>query len=265
MPIKNQSVAFKAVKAIQEICKPLQNKALTHFFHDTTFGKGDISLLMNNERLLQFYQQYRLPAICTDESGRTLSSGVYLGAVLKEYHHDVKIIMRNLPMLPANSIHICKRHENFQELYSFFFDQRENDFLHWVLNDGNRFNDFIENYNIKANDIIRENGLPENRMFLPYSNQIMHQSHASTVSQIRLLHKDNHLDVMLATQQSRCLLLLSDGKSIKQVANEMKLSDRTISHYLTRIRQLLGCRSNRELLASYGEQLFYLKLRSRFS
>jgi len=264
MPIKNQTIASKALKFIQEICKLFQDKSLTYFFHDITFGKGEISLFMNDEKLLQFYQHYHPPAICTDESGRILPSGIYLDSVLREYYLDVDIIFHNIPICLGHSLHICKRNENYQELYSFCFDMSESDFLHWVLNEGNRFNDFIENYNIKAKDIINENMLPENRIVLPLSCHMINQYNSmKKPSQIKLFHKENRLAVVLAKQQSTCLLLLFEGKSIKQIANEMQLSDRTIGHYLYRIRQLLGCCSNRELFAAYGEQLFNIKSKSR--
>jgi DNA-binding CsgD family transcriptional regulator len=45
------------------------------------------------------------------------------------------------------------------------------------------------------------------------------------------------------------------GQSIKQIAITMNLSPRTIEHYLEKIRQMLGCRSNRELITSYLQQL----------
>jgi DNA-binding CsgD family transcriptional regulator len=45
------------------------------------------------------------------------------------------------------------------------------------------------------------------------------------------------------------------GKSAKKIALEMHLSHRTIEHYLERIRTILSCSSNKELVAYYGNQL----------
>ena len=256
---KNQAFSLGAVKRIQEICKPLNKQALVHFTHDVTFGKGQISMLMNDKKGLIFYFRNKFPAVCTDETGRTLESGVYLGKVLKEYYKDVSIIMPKLPFAQS-TIHICKREANYQQLYSFYFDLKENDFLQWVVNSVNSLTDFIENYNLKACDIISEAVEPENRTVLPLYTDISHQLETSKPYQIKILHKDNHQAIYLAQQQSICLKLLAKGKTAKQIAKSMNLSRRTVEHYLERIRKLLGCNSNMELLASYSEQLYLQEL-----
>lgn len=252
---RNQTFSLGAVKLIEELCKPLTNKAMSHFTHDITFGMGQISMLMNDRNALMFYFQYKIPAICVDETGRTFEEGVYLGKVLKEYYQEAAIILPQLPF-GQSSIHICKREPDRQQLYSFYFDLKENDFLHWVLNNGNLFVDFINEYNVKTQDILQEATEPENRTILPLFKDVSHLHDQSKPFQIKIFHKDTHQPIVLATQQSICLLYLSKGKSTKEIANMMKLSRRTIEHYLERIRSLLGCNSNRELIACYGEQLF---------
>lgn len=260
---KNEAFSLGAVKRISELCQSLMTESLVHFSHDITFGEGQITMLMNDANALRFYFQHRIPAICVDETGRTFDDGIYLGKVVMEYYHDASVIIPKLP-LPQNSIHICKREPDYQHLYSFHFDLNEYDFLHWVLNHGNLLSDFIDDYNTKANDILLEAYEPDSRTVLPLFSTSYQFHETSKPFQIRIFHKDTHQPIVLATQQSNCLILLSKGKSAKEIASHMQLSRRTVEHYFDKIRKILGCSSNRELIAFYGEQLYKIRFNSKF-
>jgi DNA-binding CsgD family transcriptional regulator len=260
---KNQAFSMAAVKHIQQLCASMNNRSLIHFTHDITFGQRQISMLMNDANVLKFYFRNRIPAICVDESGRTLDAGVYLGKILKDHYEEAANI---LPMVPLgqNSIHFLVRALDCQHFYSFYFDLTENDFLHWVVNNGNLLSDFIDNYNDLAGDLLIEAKQPENRSILPlYSDIAETFNHKEKPQQIKLIHKTTRMPLYLAAQQSICLKLLATGKSAKEIGQTMQLSSRTIEHYLDRIRKILGCTSNRELLAVYGEQLYLLGLRKK--
>jgi DNA-binding CsgD family transcriptional regulator len=72
---------------------------------------------------------------------------------------------------------------------------------------------------------------------------------------LKVIHKNLNMPVYLSSQQSRCIMLLVKGKSAKEIALEMKLSRRTVEHYIERIRNQLGCSSTKEIIASYMNQL----------
>jgi DNA-binding CsgD family transcriptional regulator len=259
--------SINATKFIQEICKSLENIALTNFMHDITFKQGQISMLVNDADVFLFYYQHKIPTLCTDASGRTLADGIYLNKTLENSRRDCSILMPLMVKVGQrfgqhygkNSISIVVREEHCQHLYSLFFDLEEKDFLHWVINNGDYLKDFIANYNVAANDVILEAKAEENRIVLPTFNDLGLAIHADDASDDRqklcLFHKSMHMPIHLSIQQSKCLILLSRGKSAKEIAIEMKLSHRTVEHYLEKIREQLGCMSNRELIASYGSQL----------
>lgn len=260
---KNQAFSLAAVKPIQQLCASMNSHSLIHFTHDITFGQRQISMLMNDVSVLKFYFHNRIPAICVDDSGRTLDAGIYLGKVLKDHYDDAAVILPTLPFAQS-SIHFSVRALDCQHLYSLYFDLTENDFLHWVVNNGNLLNDFIDNYNDLMGDLLIEAKQPENRSILPlYSDVPDTFSHKKKPQQIKLIHKTTRMPLYLAAQQSICLKLLATGKSAKEIAQIMQLSSRTIEHYLDRIRKILGCTSNRKLLAVYGEQLYLLGLHKK--
>lgn len=254
-----------ATKFIHEFCKPYQKIGLTNFMHDVTFGKDQISMLVSNKEIFLFYLKNKIPMLCTDNTGRTLSNGIYINKMLQEKYKDCAVLMPLMIRvsqqfglnLGKNSLHIVNRETDCQHLYSLFFDLSEQDFLHWVINNGKFLYDLIANYNAIANDIILEAKSPENRIILPSYNQLNSESNEvnQDLKPLSVIHKNLNMPVFLSHQQSQCLRLLAQGKSAKKIATEMKLSYRTIEHYLERIKKLLGCNNNKELIIFYLDQL----------
>jgi DNA-binding NarL/FixJ family response regulator len=72
---------------------------------------------------------------------------------------------------------------------------------------------------------------------------------------LKIIHKDINKPVYLSKQQKKCFLLLFKGLTAKQIADKMHLSFRTIQHYCERIRDLLGCENNKELIIKYYKQI----------
>lgn len=68
------------------------------------------------------------------------------------------------------------------------------------------------------------------------------------------LHKSLHTPVRLTEQQAVCLKLLAQGKSSKEIANQMKISYRTVEGYIANTMELLGCSSSKELIALYHDK-----------
>jgi DNA-binding CsgD family transcriptional regulator len=77
----------------------------------------------------------------------------------------------------------------------------------------------------------------------------------TTDQPICVISKKTNLPMVLSPQRGLCLLYLTQGQSAKEIARLMKLSVKTVEHYLAILRRELGCSSSRELIASYGEQL----------
>src|SRR3990167_176466 len=66
-----------------------------------------------------------------------------------------------------------------------------------------------------------------------------------------IFHKVSHKPVHLNQKQSECLKLLASGKTAKEIAAQMNLSNRTIEDYIEQLNQLLGCASSKELISLY--------------
>lgn len=69
-----------------------------------------------------------------------------------------------------------------------------------------------------------------------------------------LFHKIRYEPVKLTEQQARCIKLLAQGKSSKEIANKLSISHRTVEEYIAKAIEQLGCSSSKELIALYHDQ-----------
>lgn len=233
------------------------------FFHDVTFGKGEISILTNRADMLNFYYKMAFPIVCTGEEGRLLDSGIYLTQNLSSYGDYQKVF----PFLARNfsfqyALHILERDVDHQHLYTFQFNLKEADFLHLVLNKIDYIKHFLKIYRKKMGGVIEVGMLPKNRLILPFGedaknkiNEISRVLFSNPMDTLKLIRKNTQISLSIPPKQARCLMLLSKGYSAKQIALEMGLSIRTVEHYLERLRQKLACRSSKEMIALYYSQI----------
>jgi len=68
---------------------------------------------------------------------------------------------------------------------------------------------------------------------------------------LTVFHKNTHAPVHLSDQQAKCLKLLAQGNSSKEIARELNISYRTVEGHVANMMELLGCSSSKELIALY--------------
>lgn len=69
-----------------------------------------------------------------------------------------------------------------------------------------------------------------------------------------LFHKLSHMPVYLSPHQAKCLKLLAQGKSSKEIANDLAISHRTVEGYIAKMMEMLGCASSKELMTLYHDK-----------
>lgn len=79
----------------------------------------------------------------------------------------------------------------------------------------------------------------------------MMSKHDEFHSVCEALPPNHHLLKDLSLREKHCLNYLLKGKTAKETAKLLRISPRTVEEYLTRLRQKLGCRYKRELIALF--------------
>lgn len=75
---------------------------------------------------------------------------------------------------------------------------------------------------------------------------------------IKKNHTKCNVSELLTKRQCECLYLLVRGKTMKQIANELNISSKTVEHYLDAIKIKLNCYSRSELIEK-ALQLQFIK------
>jgi len=71
---------------------------------------------------------------------------------------------------------------------------------------------------------------------------------------IVLYHQKTHQPIELTAQQALCLKLLAQGKSAKEIGQELDISYRTVEGHISKTMEIVGCSSSKELISLYLNQ-----------
>jgi DNA-binding CsgD family transcriptional regulator len=113
----------------------------------------------------------------------------------------------------------------------------------------------------EAFESLAKEKLIANSIKLPYRNskqKIMGIMGFSIISTLKSLKERAGQEYNLSTRQLECLYHLVKGKSMKQIANILSLSLRTVEHYLEAARVKMHC-ANRSQLIEKALRIPYIK------
>lgn len=239
-------------KKIHEICKKLNFINVNHFCHDITFGKGEMSMLTSMESMFEFYYKNQFPMIFSDESGRTLDSGIYLSSYLKEkdigYQEITQKLSKEFLITSMKVIHVVEKEIDHQNTYSFVIDIPETiNFSHYAINQIHHIKNFIEKYKVEEKDLILEVKKQKNRIKLPFSDSInLATSKLNHRRKDMTYYSDNNID--LTSRQLEILKLYLSCKTAKEAGRLLNISYRTFEKTIEIIKQKLNAKSKHDFL-----------------
>ena len=251
---------------IKTICRPLLKLNISYFAHIKITKDGKFSGISNNPGFSEHYLKNRYynadihlakkqmieKYIIWDLIERTgLSKKMHTEASQFGVQHTFTIVSRNPKhddyyhfashvSTPAfNQVYI----ENIDLLHSFvaFFTDKINSSV--TLSEAYNLQFSIDKsapgYTFIPNEYLLNNQTNRNG-FIQELNTFNH-SHAI----------NTHPISRLPPQQYRCVELLAQGFSAKQIASLLNLSNRTIENYLAHVKKILQCQNSKALVAMY--------------
>ncbi len=112
----------------------------------------------------------------------------------------------------------------------------------------------IATLNIDSNDSNLESHVNSVLHLVSSSMHLKHPSTALNASELAFYHKQSHELIHLTEQQAKCLKLLAQGKTSKEIAKLLSISFRTVEANLAKVMLALGCTSSKELIALYHQR-----------
>lgn len=126
------------------------------------------------------------------------------------------------------------------------------DFLNKLHHDRDMIYEKMATFSIDTNDSDLDKHIEKTMKIVHQKNNYFEKNPIENI--LVLFHKVTHKPIELNKKQSDCLVLLSSGKSSKEIANIMHLSSRTIEDHINKLMEILGCSSSKELIALYYDQ-----------
>ncbi len=230
------------------------------FCHDMTFGNGMGAMLHSHDELVaRYYSSQDIPFVFTNEKGRTLADGAYLSKYaidpIPEYRRLSDWVKESFSF--EHMLSIAMNENGQQQLYTFFFDCTEVQFMHHVVNHYYLYQQFIQRYQKIFSDVIDDERENHQAQF-PLSD--IQFSNNQTISLFDDKNKNelffpknivSDVTHILSPQQTKCLSLLGHGMTARDIALEMRLSVRTVEHYIAAIKQKLNVKNTKELIAKH--------------
>lgn len=249
------------------IIYPLQEVGITGVFYERIYRNGSVINIANDQNWTQLYfdkiisggyTEKRVSEYCYAKPGFSLSA---LSPKNKLWL-DGQYFFGH-----GNGIILIEDHNCFREVIGFYSTNNNTAINDFYINNLSTIREIKQYFLIKSSSLIQD--LEQEKLidfYKAYDKQqnphdiqqlkyFLSKKEASFKNNTLIQNKKTHLPMYLSPQRSKCLTLLSEGKSHKEIATLMSLSIRTVEHYIAKLRHDLGCRTSKELIAVYGAQL----------
>lgn len=262
LPLQQYSAHAAHVK---EIIAPLQSYGIIGLFYSRIYTDGSIVNLASNQNLTDFYFRKLFSGHYMDqdiEDELYVPEGVSLWAL--NLNNQIWQDMQN-NFGYGNGATLCAEHENFREIIGFYSTVDNRSINHFYINQVDMLKKMRLHFLSQSAELIQQAerdrllfqhpALPQRLEFPCRDHNNKSNIINNSISSICIFHKKTGMPMQLSPQRSQCLKYLMQGKSTKEIAQTMRLASKTVEHYLEFIRRELGCRSSKELILSYANQV----------
>lgn len=246
-------------KDIDDICKPLRQFGIHLYSYRKTFKDGSRINVSNNANWLEDYFQYELYKSSLFESDiDCYSSGFSVWpkeSSLPVFEHGRTYYSSD------NGITLILKDKDYCEFFIFGADQHNKQMINFYINNLELIRSFTEYFIERSSDLMKQakSSLITLKPTMKNSNQIHKKYLSIDSSNIKqLFPKKIHLNtsisqpIQLTPREISCIKYLMNGKTAKEIANQLHLSYRTIEYYLENIRSKTGCRNKYELMIYFS-------------
>ncbi len=260
--------AYKYAEAhlptLESICQPLSDLKIQVFAYFRFFNDGRYLYLCNHLEWLKFCLQHV-------HSNDNTSLGKEIGLVgHDEYHCFLWPTRCEDYLLSAlyehdiwNGLSIFKQRDDSVELWGFASHRQATDLQSFYIENLELLKKFTGLFNNTAANLI----LPSSSNLAIYkdftnsdallddyeSKWVFDFINATPLTKYPLLH--NNKEIFLSKREMQCTHLLAMGKSVKQMALALEMSDRTVAKHLENIKKKFEHQDRSQLIQIYKDSI----------
>lgn len=225
-----------------EMIKPLRQIGITYFSYMKSDLQGGRVYLYSHRDVLESYLRNEYYLRGNKESAPiNYQKQIVLWSTLPNQHeYDANVRVRGID----HGMFMFEPGEDSLEAFAFAADSKNERIINTYLTKLDYLKNFTSSFKENAASLITK--AEKSKIILPFHN-----------SKINFIHNDTpRIDCRksrLSSQQRKCLLYLTQGLTIKGIAAKLKLSPRTVEHYLEAIKIKLNCCNKAELYVKASE------------
>jgi DNA-binding CsgD family transcriptional regulator len=240
---------------IDDICKPLRQFGIHLFSYRKTFKDGSRINVSNNANWLKDYfrlELYRSSLFEFDVDSYSSGFSVW------PQESDLPVFTHGRTYYNSdNGLTLILKDKDYCEYFIFGAEPHNKQIINFYINNLELVRSFTKYFHEQSTDLMKT--AAESLIKLPSTIKPPSQIHPSysgiDVSSIKqLFPKESQSSelLQLSPREKSCVDYLLNGKTAKEIANQLKLSYRTIEFYFENIRRKTGCRNRYELIAHFS-------------
>ena len=231
---------------VNEICTSfLTQHGFNYFLYLRCYDDGSISLLVNNAEPLKHFLELDFPVFSSYKNEHNLQHSYWFFwdeelpwlpvKIVRDYHklhHGLTFVRRQ--KRHYDMIAVALPHERLNPA-SFYMGKQK------------AMENFIGYFDREYKDLLAI--VTKNRIFLPEANRDMNYQNLCLKNNTRIPIMGAYGSTYITGQEVACVRLLTHGYRLKEIANHLELSPRTVETYISRVKERSGTRKRSDLLS----------------
>lgn len=255
---KNLSyISRKYHNKIKQLTAPLQHQfGISYFARQTVSNDGAWEIVTNEPGWIEYSAAqnfYKIdPSLLHPshyQSGLTVNASHNVPEYLQEMTHTFRKLYKG-----DHTLCILNQTSRGSEWYFLATSATSKKSIDTYITKINAIYSYLKDFKHQAKSILQEN--------LEYCVDLTVLKEKPFYAAERLLDlsvfmPNDHLDIAdpdISPREHECLSHLLQGKTVKETAQCLGLSPRTVEEYLQRLKQKLGCRYNRDLIKLFSHK-----------
>ncbi len=254
-----QNPSFQSYSDVKSITQTFnQHAELKYFWFGRIYPNGEFFGLASDHQWPEdyFLEQNQLPATATNYDA--VRSGIYLPSFDQDQEFgwvDGTIGLIKEKYSIVDPLLFIKKHDHFNE--AVLFSLENNNSHAFYMENLDLFENFIFYFKDRANklidkaskNLVRLEGYDYATNDSALLNADSKITHKLSPNKYYLQHKG--IDIPVTAKEYYCLSRLAHGQQFKSIAQELRLSARTIETHFERIKKKLNLSTREELAAVY--------------
>lgn len=239
---------FNCENDIKNICKTtLESRGVDYFNFLRIYNDGRAYILSTQQKLIRYLFEIKCPLVAPVQSEIVSEKFQYLvfptGGYKQLIHHAKSYF--NLTYF----IDFVERHTGYFDLYCFAAATDNSNILNFYMNNIELFENFKSHFKETAAPLIKlaeentiilsEDMSPPFYGFDDIDDKNINKKNSTQNNKYYLTGK--YKAVHLSKRQIDCISYLAHGFTIKEIANKMSLSPKTVEHHLENIKSKFDC------------------------